>query len=224
MRHPPPTRGVRAAPPTQHPTRHRPPPSLPRRRRHPGPAQRPAPRDTAHPAPPGPARAGATPHLATPTAYLAAVLLWSFARRLVLGPGRCRQAHGRRQPRHRRENRPPAPGHRITAVRELAARRGDLTHAPDAVTAAERADTAAWANAEKAGWTEADLRQVGFTAPPAAHPVDPANPPRADQRPTGAARAHPSRPNDEGRSRVSPGAQRSRGRRPSISRSIRRPA
>jgi len=54
---------------------------------------------------------------------------------------------------------------RIAALRELAARRADLTHARDNVTTAERADTAAWANAEKAGWTEPDLRQVGFTAP-----------------------------------------------------------
>ncbi len=69
---------------------------------------------------------------------------------------------------------------RITAVRELAARRADLTHARDAVTAAERADTAAWANAEKAGWTEADLRQVGFTAP--------------SRRPPGRPRTRPTTP------------------------------
>ena len=65
---------------------------------------------------------------------------------------------------------------RITAVRELAARRADLTRARDAVTAAERADTAAWSAAEKAGWTEADLRQVGFTAPGRRTPGRPRKP------------------------------------------------
>ncbi len=65
---------------------------------------------------------------------------------------------------------------RITAVRELAARRADLTHARDNVTAAERADTTAWANAEKAGWTETDLRQVGFTAPTRRAPGRPRKP------------------------------------------------
>jgi len=65
---------------------------------------------------------------------------------------------------------------RITAVRELAARRADLTHARDNVTTAERADTAAWANAEKAGWTETELRQVGFPAPGRRPPGRPRKP------------------------------------------------
>lgn len=65
---------------------------------------------------------------------------------------------------------------RITAVRELAARRADLTHARDNVTTAERADTAAWAAAEKAGWTETELRQVGFTAPGRRPPARPRKP------------------------------------------------
>jgi len=65
---------------------------------------------------------------------------------------------------------------RITAVRELAARRADLTHARDNVTTAERADTAAWANAEKAGWTETELRQVGFPAPGRRPPARPRKP------------------------------------------------
>ncbi len=69
---------------------------------------------------------------------------------------------------------------RVTAVRELAARRADLTQAArDAVIAAERADAAvvgspaarpargvpAWAAAERSGWTETDLRRVGFEPP-----------------------------------------------------------
>ncbi len=58
---------------------------------------------------------------------------------------------------------------RITAVRELAARRADLT-------TAERADTAACAAAEKAGWTETELRQVGFTTPSRRPPARPRKP------------------------------------------------
>jgi len=51
---------------------------------------------------------------------------------------------------------------RITAVRELAARRADLTHARDNVTAAE-----------SAGWAEPDLRHVGFTPPGTRAPGQP---------------------------------------------------
>ncbi len=54
---------------------------------------------------------------------------------------------------------------RVTTVRELAARRADLARARDALTTAERADAAAWAAAERAGWTESDLRRVGFEPP-----------------------------------------------------------
>jgi len=62
---------------------------------------------------------------------------------------------------------------RVTTVKPMADNDPDtaeetarqLLDTRDNVTAAERADTAAWANAEKAGWTETDLRQVGFTAP-----------------------------------------------------------
>ena len=54
---------------------------------------------------------------------------------------------------------------RVAAIRELAARRAELTTARDTLTAAERADTTAWAAAEKAGWTEPELRHVGFTPP-----------------------------------------------------------
>ena len=56
---------------------------------------------------------------------------------------------------------------RIEAVRTLAARRAELTRARDAVTAAD-----------KAGWTESELRPVGFSAParraPAANSPGPA--------------------------------------------------
>ena len=88
MGDPPAPRRVLPTPATQHPRTHH--HHTPGRRPLPTPfgpraplpatgrtAQRsdPAHGDTAHPAPPGPARASATPHLATPTAYLAAAVL-----------------------------------------------------------------------------------------------------------------------------------------------------
>jgi len=76
---------------------------------------------------------------------------------------------------------------RVTAVRELAARRADLTRARDALTAAERADAAAWSAAERAGWTEADLRRVGFEPPTTRAPGRP----RRARPTTGDATLHP---------------------------------
>ncbi len=87
MRHPPPARGVRPAPPTQHPTGHRPPPSLPRRRR----ATRPSAATRTAGTPPTLPRRGRQaparhrgwlrqPHILLPS------LLWSFARRVAAGP------------------------------------------------------------------------------------------------------------------------------------------
>lgn len=71
---------------------------------------------------------------------------------------------------------------RVTAVRELAARRADLTRAREAVVTAERADAAAWSAAERSGWTETDLRRVGFE-PPATRA--PGRPRRAPAVPAG---------------------------------------
>lgn len=54
---------------------------------------------------------------------------------------------------------------RIEAVRTLAAARQTTEQAQQALADAERADTQAWAAAERAGWTSAELRRVGFTPP-----------------------------------------------------------
>lgn len=70
---------------------------------------------------------------------------------------------------------------RVTTVRELAARRADLSRARDALTAAERADTAAWSAAERAGWTSGELKRVGFEAPTTRSPGRPRSP--TNQRP-----------------------------------------
>lgn len=51
------------------------------------------------------------------------------------------------------------------SVRELALARQAKVDAAAAADAADRADAAAWATALKHGWTEADLREVGFDAP-----------------------------------------------------------
>ena len=54
---------------------------------------------------------------------------------------------------------------KIVSVRELALARQAKVDAAAAADAADRADAAAWATALKHGWTEADLREVGFDAP-----------------------------------------------------------
>ena len=51
------------------------------------------------------------------------------------------------------------------SVRELALARQAKLDAAAAADEAERADAAAWAKALKNGWSEADLREVGFDAP-----------------------------------------------------------
>ena len=51
------------------------------------------------------------------------------------------------------------------SVRELALARQAKIDAAAAADEADRADAAAWATALKNGWTEADLREVGFDAP-----------------------------------------------------------
>jgi len=51
------------------------------------------------------------------------------------------------------------------SIRELATARQARNDALAAAEEAERADAAAWATALKQGWTEADLREVGYDAP-----------------------------------------------------------
>lgn len=58
---------------------------------------------------------------------------------------------------------------RIGAVRELAKARAEVGHAQAALAAAEQADAIAYSAALRAGWTDAELRQVGLSAPDAAH-------------------------------------------------------
>jgi hypothetical protein len=54
---------------------------------------------------------------------------------------------------------------RVSAVRTLAETRAALTRARLALVEAEKADTATWAATLRAGWTDADLRRVGFEPP-----------------------------------------------------------
>lgn len=54
---------------------------------------------------------------------------------------------------------------RIDAIRDLAATRAELATAREAVERAETTDTRAYTAALKAGWTEAELKTVGFDVP-----------------------------------------------------------
>jgi hypothetical protein len=54
---------------------------------------------------------------------------------------------------------------RINAVRALATTRADLATAREALERADAADTRAYTAAIKAGWTEPELKTVGFDAP-----------------------------------------------------------
>lgn len=54
---------------------------------------------------------------------------------------------------------------RIAAVRTLAETRAALTRARQVLADAEKADTATWAATLRAGWSDAELRRVGFEAP-----------------------------------------------------------
>ncbi len=54
---------------------------------------------------------------------------------------------------------------RVTAVRTLAETRAALGRARAALAEAERTDTATRAATLRAGWTDADLRRVGFEPP-----------------------------------------------------------
>jgi hypothetical protein len=52
---------------------------------------------------------------------------------------------------------------RVAAVRTLAHMRADLSRA--ALTETEQADAATWAATLRAGWTDSELRRVGFELP-----------------------------------------------------------
>ncbi len=54
---------------------------------------------------------------------------------------------------------------RLETIKELATTRAACNDARAAAEKAETADARAYAAAIKAGWTEADLRSVGFDAP-----------------------------------------------------------
>lgn len=54
---------------------------------------------------------------------------------------------------------------RITAVRALAKARKSMFDKRDALAAAEREDAAAYQAAVRAGWTDDELKKVGFDAP-----------------------------------------------------------
>lgn len=54
---------------------------------------------------------------------------------------------------------------RMQAVRDLAAARATTKRAQAALADAQRADAQAWAAAERAGWTAAELQKVGFSKP-----------------------------------------------------------
>jgi hypothetical protein len=59
---------------------------------------------------------------------------------------------------------------RIRAVRELAVAQGDVDHARAALAAAEGAHGSSYAAATRAGWTDAELKQMGFAPPRRRHP------------------------------------------------------
>jgi len=54
---------------------------------------------------------------------------------------------------------------RIAAIRTLAETRANLTRARTALADAEKTDTATWAATLRAGWSDAELRRVGFEPP-----------------------------------------------------------
>lgn len=62
---------------------------------------------------------------------------------------------------------------RVTVVRNLVESRQRLIDARTALTEAERADTKAYDNCERAGWTADELRQVGLDAPTTRRPGRP---------------------------------------------------
>lgn len=67
---------------------------------------------------------------------------------------------------------------RVEAVQPLAEAYAKLTAARAAVTAAEQAAATAYRNAEKAGWTDNELKAVGFDAPTRRAPGRPPGPKR----------------------------------------------
>lgn len=72
---------------------------------------------------------------------------------------------------------------RVQAVRELATTRAAVERAEAALADAQREDAKAWAAAEKAGWTSAELQKVGLSRPKTRAPGRPRKRPAA-QPPT----------------------------------------
>jgi hypothetical protein len=72
---------------------------------------------------------------------------------------------------------------RFGSIRQLADRRAALTEARRVIDEAEVADAQAYAEALRAGWSEADLKAVGFDAPERRLPGRP----RRNRKQTGAA-------------------------------------
>lgn len=76
---------------------------------------------------------------------------------------------------------------KIVSIRELALARQASADAQAAADAAARADAAAWATALRNGWTEADLKAVGYDPPSKRSPGRPARRKPAAPAPPGAA-------------------------------------
>lgn len=54
---------------------------------------------------------------------------------------------------------------RVQAIRDLATARATVERAEAALVEAQREDAKAWAAAEKAGWSSAELQKVGLSRP-----------------------------------------------------------
>lgn len=70
---------------------------------------------------------------------------------------------------------------RITAVRTLAETRAHVAEARARLQEAEATDGRAFADAVRAGWTEQDLKALGFDPPTRRAPGRPRGPKRADR-------------------------------------------
>src|SRR4051794_32245924 len=89
---------------------------------------------------------------------------------------------------------------RITAVRELATAQSTVDQARDALATAEANHANVYANATRAGWSDAELKQMGLASPTRRPPGRPrkargagaaASAPSSDQSPTGASASAP---------------------------------
>lgn len=76
---------------------------------------------------------------------------------------------------------------RIASVTNLSATIEHLDQVRATIAAAEKSAAAAWSTATEAGWTEAELRQLGFTRPAAKRPGRATTAPRARKHTAGVA-------------------------------------